>query len=105
MLETKIKNGMFYSILVATGLISLVDLYLAIKWQEYLYAHEKNPIVLKMLEISGDLSIFVVAKVFGTLLALFVMKKIYDRSAKWGFSIGVPIFLCQLSLLYYLFLG
>tara|TARA_Y100000296_G_scaffold85345_1_gene121018 strand:+ start:717 stop:1034 length:318 start_codon:yes stop_codon:yes gene_type:complete len=104
-LNTKIKNGMFGTILAVTGLVSLIDLYLAVKWGEYLYHYEKNPIVLKMMEISGDLSIFVVAKVVGTLLALFLMKKIYDRSSKWGFSVGVPILLFQLSLLYYLFLG
>ena len=89
------------------GLISLVDLYLALRFLDpkdidALRQTEKNPIVVQLIEFTGDLSLFAVGKIIGTLIALFACSKIYGVNKTHGFAVCSGVFLFQIFLLMYL---
>jgi hypothetical protein len=89
------------------GLISLIDLYLALKFLDpedisSLRQTEENPLVVQLIEYSGDLSLFTVVKIVGTLAALLVCKKMYDINKPIGLAVCGGVCLFQLCLLMYL---
>jgi hypothetical protein len=103
----KVCRILFYAMWSMIGIISALDLFLALRFldpacMDTLRSQEKNPIVVKMIELSGDMSFFTICKVFGTLTALFVVRKIFLHNRKWGLSIVSGMFIFQVCLLFYL---
>ena len=101
------SKALFYFMWWTIGLISLLDLYLALKFlnpsdMTSLRTQEKNPLVVKLIEYSGDLTIFAVWKIVGTLAALFICKKLYESKKNMGLMVCSGAFLCQIYLLSYL---
>jgi hypothetical protein len=89
------------------GLISLLDLYLALKFLNpdnigALKQAEKNPLVVQLIEYSGDLSLFAVVKIVGTLAALLVCRQIYGINKIAGLAVCGGVCLFQVCLLIYL---
>ena len=89
------------------GLISLLDLYLGVKFLPinniiHLQNQEKNPIIVMLISMSGDTSLFVVCKIVGTISVLAIIKWMYTLSFKWGISVCFSVFVAQVSLLFYL---
>jgi len=110
MLSQKTNDIIFYAMLVAIGLISLFDLYLAITLLDpsnssAFEATEKNPIVVRMVLITGDFSLFIPLKIIGTVVSMLITKRIYNKNRKWGTSICAGVFVFQLALLAYLAFG
>jgi len=102
------KKYLFYYMWWTIGLISLIDLCLALATLDpndmiALRQTEKNPWVVQMIEYTGDLSLFAILKILGTLVVLFVCKKMYDRNTTSGLAICGGVCLFQLCLLIYLF--
>ena len=102
------RKYLFYYMWWAIGLISLIDLCLALATLDpndmiALRQTEKNPWVIQMIEYTGDLSLFAILKILGTLVVLFVCKKMYDRNTTSGLAICGGVCLFQLCLLIYLF--
>ena len=102
------KKYLFYYMWWTIGLISLIDLCLALATLDpndmiALRQTEKNPWVIQMIEYTGDLSLFAILKILGTLVVLFVCKKMYDRNTTSGLAICGGVCLFQLCLLIYLF--
>ena len=102
------RKYLFYYMWWAIGLISLIDLCLALATFDpndmiALRQTEKNPWVIQMIEYTGDLSLFAILKILGTLVVLFVCKKMYDRNTTSGLAICGGVCLFQLCLLIYLF--
>ena len=105
--RTKCSAILFYCMWWSIGLISLVDLYLALRFLDpkdidTLRQTEKNPFVLQLIEFTGDLSLFAVVKIIGTLIALFACNKIYNDNKTYGFAVCGGVFLFQIFLLIYL---
>ena len=101
-------STLFYYMWWAIGLVSLIDLYLALRFldphdMDALRQTEKNPWVLQIIEYTGDLSLFAIGKIIGTMVVLFVCKKMYDRNTTSGLAICGGVCLFQLCLLIYLF--
>ena len=101
-------STLFYYMWWAIGLVSLIDLYLALRFldphdMDALRQTEKNPWVLQIIEYTGDLSLFTVGKIMGTMVVLFVCKKMYDRNTTSGLAICGGVCFFQLCLLIYLF--
>ena len=102
------RKYLFYYMWWAIGLISLIDLCLALATfapndMIALRQTEKNPWVIQMIEYTGDLSLFAILKILGTLVVLFVCKKMYERTTTSGLLICGGVCLVQLCLLIYLF--
>ena len=102
------RKYLFYYMWWAIGLISLIDLCLALATLDpndmiALRQTEKNPWVIQMIEYTGDLSLFAILKILGTLVVLFVCKKIYDIRKTRGLAVCGGVCLFQLCLLIYLF--
>ena len=92
----------------AIGFVSLIDLYLALRFLDphdmtALRQTEKNPWVLQLIEYTGDLSLFTVGKIIGTMVVLFVCKKMYEIKTTRGLLICGGVCLFQLLLLIYIF--
>jgi hypothetical protein len=94
---TKLFRFMWLSI----GIISLVDLCLAIEHRDVIREIEQNPIA-KAIIVSSGLAVFSVVKILGTLFAMWFMLKAYCLSNKLGWALTLPIFLFQIWLLWYL---
>lgn len=110
MFSKKLNDKILYSMLVAIGLISLFDLYLAVTLLDPsnssgFKATEKNPVIVNIVLLTGDFSIFIPCKIIGTAVSMFITKRIYDKSRKRGTSICVGVFIFQLLLLAYLAFG
>ena len=106
----KVTSALFYTMWSIVGIISVLDLALALWFLDPshmadLRTQEKNPVVIKMIELSGDMSFFTVAKILGTLVSLWIVRKIYQRNKKWGLSVVSGMFIFQACLLYYLLFG
>lgn len=110
MLSKKINDKILYSMLIMIGLISLLDLYLAITLLDpsnsiSFKVLEKNPVIVRIVLLTGDFSIFIPCKIIGTAVSMFIIKRIYNKSRKWGTSICAGVFGFQLLLLGYLAFG
>lgn len=103
----KYLTTLFFSMWWSIGFISLIDLYLALKFLNpedigALEQAEKNPLVVQLIAYSGDLSLFAVVKIVGTLAALLVCKKIYGINKTVGLAVCGGVCLFQVCLLIYL---
>ena len=92
------------------GAVSALDLFLALWFLDpshmpTLKVQEKNPVVIKLIELRGDMSYFTVCKILGTLVSLWIVRKNYQKNKKWGLSIVFGMFVFQTCLLYYLLFG
>ena len=91
---------------VIIGLISLLDLILAVALLDpSSLVQEKNPIVVELVRLTGDFSLFIPCKILGTLASLVIARKIYNINNKWGLSVCSGVCLFQLCLLMYLLFG
>lgn len=106
----RLKLTAFHTMWITIALISLIDLILAI-WlldpsrMEYFRAAEQNPMVVKLVELTGDMSLFIFCKIVGTIASVFIGKKVFEHNEKWGLSVAGGVLTFQLWLLYYLLYG
>lgn len=88
------------------GLVSCVDLYLAIKLQDTLYQAELNPIGRMLIRWDkGDVALFMSLKCLGTCLVLgfLILVRCKNRKLAERITFGVTAF--QLALLLFLMAG
>ena len=98
---------LFNKMWLIIGLVSAIDVFYAIKYQETLIVLEENPIGLHLIEISnGDISLFMGLKVAGTVLVLGFLQNAFHlgdskrRIVITKITFGITLF--QLWLFYYL---
>jgi len=85
------------------GFISSYDLYLALKYRDYMYEGELNPISREIMELDNwDLSIFSGVKMAGTILALGILALAYNLKLKITQPIIWALFIFQIILLFIL---
>lgn len=97
----------FNKMWLVIGMVSAVDVFYAIKYQESLVLLEENPMGLHLIELSnGDISLFMGFKVAGTVLVLgflqnaFHLGNLKRKHMIAKITFGVTLF--QLWLFYYL---
>ncbi len=95
--------------LLLVGLISALDLVLAV-WlldpqSSSFVVDERNPVIIQIVQLTGDFRLFIPLKIIGTLLSIFVAYKIYRGNTKLGFVITCGVFAFQVLLLFYLAFG
>ena len=91
-------------------LISAIDLFLAVTLidpsNEFsLRLTEQNPVIVKMVLMTGDWSIVIPCKIFGTLLSVLTIVMIYRKNKRKGFFVCLGVFMFQVLLLLYLVFG
>lgn len=88
---------------MAIGLISVWDLFLAVKYRHFLIEFEENPIGRLIIIVDdGDIALFVLTKFAGTVIVLGVLALIYEKLKAKTQAIILPIFMFQLFVLFYL---
>ena len=90
-------------------LISMIDLFLTVHLldpQDRRFAiDEKNPFIVWLVSLTNDFSIFIPAKILGTITCVLVAKKLYIANNNRGFWICSVVCFLQIMLLIYLFFG
>jgi len=96
--------GCFFCFWLWIGFVSCIDLALAIKFKDQLHVSEENPVAKWILHADDyEMSRFAAIKMFGTILVLGALIKIYRYSLKYAMTLAVSLALFQLGLLIYLF--
>lgn len=100
------KKGsiIFFSIQwLIIGFISAFDSYCSIKYRDFLYEFEQNPIGRYLIELdNGDVSLFIMIKIMGTILTLGILILLFLYNSKIGQISCFGVCTFQLFLLIYL---
>lgn len=90
-------------------LISMIDLFLAVRLLEpqskRFAIDEKNPIIVWLVGLTDDFSIFIPAKILGTVICILLAKRLYIKNNNKGFLVCSVVCFLQIMLLIYLFFG
>ena len=94
----------YYGIMwLAIGIISAVDIYWSIVYQDLLYAVELNPMGRLLIEMdNGGVALFMAVKMFGTVAALGLLVVLYHWKKKYAWPAMTTIFSLQCILLVYI---
>lgn len=88
------------------GLVSCIDIYLAIKLRDSLYEIELNPVGRFLMRADkGDVALFMGVKCAGTCLVLGFLILAWCQNRKLARRVIVGVTLFQLALLVYLLAG
>ncbi len=94
------------------GLVSAYDIYLTIKYVEYLSELELNPVGRWLMNLDDgprcelkQIAGFITAKFAGNFIALSVIELLASWKGYLATAVALPIVLFQLGLLYFLFFG
>ena len=94
-------KAIYFTLLWVIAVISCVDLYWAIRIGDVLLDFELNPLGVYLMELGG-LSLFMAAKMLGTILSLSILYWLYKRKPKIAWCVIIPVALSQVLLFYYL---
>jgi len=99
----KIKDVFFEFLCLIIVAVSTVDFYYLGKTRSVIMELEQNPVGRYLIELDkGDISIFMAAKFFGTIVALYLLFKLKNLGLKHIFLITSIVALAQIILLIYL---
>jgi hypothetical protein len=91
------------------ALVSIYDMYLTVKYAQYLKYMEQNPVGRWLMQLdqlkSGaipDLTLFLSAKSVGTLLVLVILALLYHHRRRIGHPVAVGVTTFQVVLAWYL---
>lgn len=97
---------------ILIGLVSAYDIYLTIKYVEYLGIYELNPIGRWMMNLDDSpkcelkqIAGFITAKFAGNFIALSVIELLASWKRYMATAVAMPVVLFQLGLLYFLIYG
>lgn len=98
------RYALYWMMFLFILIVSCVDLYLIVKYQDDMAYNEKNIVGTWLINLNkGSVAAFCAVKMFGTCLCLAILKKIWIHNKKWGWAIGCGLCLAQLALLWFLF--
>ena len=101
--KVKIKDVFFEFLCLIIVAVSTVDFYYLGKTRCVIMELEQNPVGRYLIELDkGDISIFMAAKFFGTIVALYLLFKLKNLGLKHIFLITSIVALAQIILLIYL---
>lgn len=107
-----VSNTLLFFYLGVIGAISFYDMVLTVRYAESLKQLEMNPVGRWLMQLDHipknsipDVSLFLLAKAFGTAIVLLVIFWITRRRARLGHPIGMGVSLCQILLALYLCYG
>ncbi|MEZ6125301.1 MAG: hypothetical protein R3C49_19305 [Planctomycetaceae bacterium] len=101
-----VRRNWFSAMLVLIGCISLYDAFLVVLFKDTIQQLERNPIGQWLIEIAnGDVTVFVRAKLAGTLLVLSVLVAMRRCRSRSTMPVTNSIAACQTGLLGYLTLA
>ena len=108
--DQKKVHPIIWVMLFIIGIISMIDLALAIylldPTSDYAFSmQEKNPMVVWIVRLTGDFSIFVPMKILGTIISLLSAKQLYVADRKRGSIVCSGVCPFQILLLAYLLFG
>ena len=88
------------------SIVSCLDIYLTIRFNENLEEYERNPIARIMLEADEwEVSRFVAIKCFLTILVLKILIGMFHLTKKHALWVVGGVTICQAMLLAYLLVG
>lgn len=97
------KHILFCFQWLTIGLISAYDLYLALKYRNFMYEGELNPVSREIMALDNwDLSVFAGFKMAGTILALGILALAYNLKIKIAQPVIWALFIFQIILLFIL---
>jgi len=94
----------YYGIMwLVIGVISSVDLYWSIVYQNYLYDIELNPLGRLLIAMeNGGVALFMAVKMLGTIVALGVLVVLYHWKKEYAWPVMTVMFVLQFILLVYI---
>ena len=93
----------FWSMWILVGAISCYDAYLVQRYQFSISVLEENPLGRWLIDAgSGEVVLFVRAKLAGTLVVLSVLAALYRYCRRWAHPTALALAVFQLGLLFYL---
>lgn len=96
------RYALYWAMFVFILSVSCLDLYLTVRFQHVI--DEKNAFGRWLIWLEGgNVGVFCAVKMFGTCLALGILKKIWLLKRSWGWAIGCGLCLAQAVLLWFLF--
>lgn len=99
-------DAVFYFLWALIGLVSSIDAYLTIKYQDSIFLLEENPVGKWLLEVEGgDPSLFVGVKFLGTICVLGTLSALYRWNPRMAYTLATSLSAFQTGLLCYLFLA
>ena len=102
-MRLKIKDVFFELLCLIIVVVSTVDFYYLVKTRSVIMELEQNPIGRYFIELDkGDISIFIAAKFFGTVSALYLLFKLKSLGLKHIILITSIVAVAQIILLIYL---
>ena len=97
---------------ILIGLVSAYDIYLTIKYVEYLGVYELNPVGRWLMDLDDgpecelkQIAGFITAKFAGNFIALSVIELLASWKRYLATAVAMPIVLFQMGLLYFLIYG
>jgi hypothetical protein len=83
--------------------VSMYDAYLVLKLRDVINTTERNPLGLALLELAGgNVWLFLLAKVSGTVLACMLLLVLFKNDRKVGLVVASVIAVLQFALLLFL---
>ncbi len=98
------RYAIFVGCLGTITLTTLLDLYLSLKYSEYLLRHEQNIVAVLLIRLVG-VSPFTAMKLAGLLLALLILITVYRYKASTGLMVILPVTVFQVWLALHLLLA
>lgn len=103
LLVPKALNGLFAVAWLFIIFVSVVDGYLLMHTRDVIGDFEQNPVGLTLLAINGgQVWMFLMLKLFGTILAGMLLLVVYQRKPPLGIVISLAIASFQFGLLLFL---
>ena len=100
------RRFVFPGLWLFIGLVSAVDTYLTIKFQEWLAHLEVNPLARMLLQLDdGEPSLLIGSKFFGSIVVLGILLVLYLENRRLGLVVTAAIASFQLWLMGYLILA
>ncbi|MCU0708833.1 MAG: hypothetical protein MUF23_11130 [Pirellula sp.] len=91
------------------ALVSIYDMYLTVKYAQYLKYMEQNPVGRWLMQLDQlkngampDLTLFLSAKSVGTLLVLLILALLYHHRRRIGHPVALGVTSFQVVLAWYL---
>ncbi|MGE5193043.1 MAG: hypothetical protein ACM3U2_11130 [Deltaproteobacteria bacterium] len=101
--RTSCRQLVFPGLWLFIGLVSAIDTYLTVKFQESLTEHEQNPLARMLLRLDGwEPSLLIGSKFLGSLLVLGILTALHLRNRRLGLTVTGALAAFQLGLLWYL---
>lgn len=90
------QDATFWGLWLFIGLVSALDLYLALRSYSILDHVERNPLVRWIVSSRSDNpNLLITAKFVGTILALWLLALLHSRSAKLGVVVASVVAVFQ----------